>query len=185
MDLDREAADDRVLKAYRRLVIKAHPDKGGHKTKFQSLQAAKETWDSARQQERPASNPAISAGKIVPSGASSSDASGGYRIRSTAVLLTYSGRWDVNVWREFVYALEGRVEHPSGCATLLTRTDVDRVQWPQAFLQSSMAAYHASQRRVWSGSTIPICRWPRDPESPDGPSIPEAPGGPNQPSRRP
>ena len=47
LELDREAADDRVLKAYRRVVVKAHPDKGGHKTKFQSLQAAKETWDSA------------------------------------------------------------------------------------------------------------------------------------------
>ena len=91
-DLDREAADDSVLKAYKRVVLKAHPDKGGHTTKFQSLQAAKETWDNARQQGRPAGNPRFSVGKIVPSGASSSDALGGFRIQSTAVLLTYAGR---------------------------------------------------------------------------------------------
>ena len=48
-DLIRESADNIILGAYRHVAKRAHPHKGGDKTKFQTLQAAKEEWDSARQ----------------------------------------------------------------------------------------------------------------------------------------
>ena len=49
LDVTRDSADPDVLRAYRPLVKKVHPDKGGDKKQFQSLQAAKEAWDIARQ----------------------------------------------------------------------------------------------------------------------------------------
>ena len=52
-DISRESDDKAISQAYRRVLRKVHPDKGGSKKKFQALQAAKEAWDSARQGARP------------------------------------------------------------------------------------------------------------------------------------
>ena len=48
LDVNRESAVEQVIKAYRKVLLKAHPDKGGRKQDAQTLQAAKETWDKAR-----------------------------------------------------------------------------------------------------------------------------------------
>ena len=53
VDINRESDDRAVLQRYRRVVKKVHPDKGGHKKTFQTLQVAKEAWDTAWQEERP------------------------------------------------------------------------------------------------------------------------------------
>ena len=86
LDLVRESDDDTVLRAYRRVAKKAHPDKGGQKKKFQTLQAAKDAWDSARQSGRQAGNPNLSAGKLVLSSGVSAEA--GFRVQSVAGLPT-------------------------------------------------------------------------------------------------
>ena len=65
VDINRESDDRAVLQCYRRVVKKVHPDKGGHKKTFQTLQVAKEAWDTARQAARPAGNPALSEGQLV------------------------------------------------------------------------------------------------------------------------
>ena len=54
VDINRESDDRAVLQRYRRVVKKVHPDKGGHKKTFQTLQVAKEVWHTARQGARPA-----------------------------------------------------------------------------------------------------------------------------------
>jgi len=64
-DVNRESDDKAISQAYRRVVRKVHPDKGGSKKKFQTLQVAKEAWDAARQGARPAGNPALSEGQLV------------------------------------------------------------------------------------------------------------------------
>ena len=46
--VNRDSGDEALRKAYRRVLLKAHPDKGGDKADVQSLQAAKELWDQAR-----------------------------------------------------------------------------------------------------------------------------------------
>ena len=46
--VNRDSPEDQLLKAYRKALLKAHPDKGGRKEDLQKLQAAKEAWDSAR-----------------------------------------------------------------------------------------------------------------------------------------
>ena len=56
-----------VLQTYRRVIKKVHPDKGGKKRDFQKLQAAKEAWDTARNERRPSGNPAFVGSKAVVS----------------------------------------------------------------------------------------------------------------------
>jgi len=45
------------MRAFRRVALKAHPDKGGKKGDMQKLTAAKENWETARatttQKEKP------------------------------------------------------------------------------------------------------------------------------------
>ena len=46
--VNRESSVEQVIKAYRKVLLKAHPDKGGRTQDAQTLQAAKETWDKTR-----------------------------------------------------------------------------------------------------------------------------------------
>jgi len=98
VDINRESDDKAVSQCYRRVVKKVHPDKGGNKKKFQTLQVAKEAWDTARQGAHPAGNPALSEGQLVLLSAQS----GQYRVQAQAVLLTYSGKWSLQLWAAFV-----------------------------------------------------------------------------------
>ena len=47
LDLNRYSSEVVLLAAYRRLLTKTHPDKGGRKEDVVKLQAAKEDWDKA------------------------------------------------------------------------------------------------------------------------------------------
>ena len=60
---------------------KVHPDKGGHKKTFQTLQVAKEAWDTARQGARPAGNPALVEGQLVLASAQSKQ----YRVQAQRI----------------------------------------------------------------------------------------------------
>ena len=48
LSLNRDATNANVLKAYRCVVLKVHPDKGGSAADMQKLQAAREAWVGAR-----------------------------------------------------------------------------------------------------------------------------------------
>ena len=48
LEVNRDSSPERLLKAYRKVLLKAHPDKGGSKVDAQKLQAAKESWEKAR-----------------------------------------------------------------------------------------------------------------------------------------
>jgi hypothetical protein len=48
LTVNRHSSTEQLVKAYRKLLLKAHPDKGGRKVDFQKLQQAKETWDAVR-----------------------------------------------------------------------------------------------------------------------------------------
>ena len=45
--VNRDSSREQLLKAYRKVLLKVHPDKGGKKEDAQTLQAAKVKWDSA------------------------------------------------------------------------------------------------------------------------------------------
>jgi curved DNA-binding protein CbpA len=48
LEVNRDSSPERLLKAYRKVLLKAHPDKGGSKVDTQKLQAAKASWEKAR-----------------------------------------------------------------------------------------------------------------------------------------
>ena len=119
LTVNRDSEDNDILKGYRRVILKAHPDKGGDTAKFQELQAAKEKWDNARAAAPPPGNPHCAPGGLVqtspPAGRS------GKRVKTTAVLLTYSGAWSLPLWRSFVTFVRRRLAPWSvlhWCATL-------------------------------------------------------------------
>ena len=48
LPITRDASDEDCTKAFKRVSLKAHPDKGGLLAHSQALNAANETWDKAR-----------------------------------------------------------------------------------------------------------------------------------------
>ena len=115
VNLTREAPDVEVLAAYRKIVRKAHPDKGGKLEDAQRLQAAKDAWDEAKRRggvgrpaggrnggaapEQPPPGPDAMAQEAVV--ADPAEQPKDYRINTTAVLLTYMGVSDLAQWRRF------------------------------------------------------------------------------------
>jgi curved DNA-binding protein CbpA len=61
----RDSPDDEVLRAYRKLLLRVHPDKGGTTADQQRLQGAKEAWDAARRR-RPGRPKAKAKAKAKP-----------------------------------------------------------------------------------------------------------------------
>ena len=100
LSVSRDSADKEILTAYRRLVKKVHPDKGGKKEDQQKLQNAKVEWEGAAASARKG------AGRPRQSHAKAEDAAaegivdveekGTYQVHSQGVLLTYNG-WSSNL----------------------------------------------------------------------------------------
>ena len=94
VDVNRDSSDTQVQKAYRRVLLKVHPDKGGRKADAQRLQEAREKWEAARAQPGQAGRPKKPK-EAEPAEEETWVAAvcqgGGYRINSRAVLLTYQG----------------------------------------------------------------------------------------------
>ena len=45
LHVNRDSSSDQLVKAYKKVLLKAHPDKGGRKEDVQELQEAKEKWE--------------------------------------------------------------------------------------------------------------------------------------------
>ena len=114
----RDSPDDEVLRAYRKLLLRVHPDKGGTTADQQRLQGAKEAWDATRKRRpgRPKAKAKAKAKakpkprpKAAPArgalGAAEDDTPGRYRIQGFGVLLTYQRVRDVAQWDRFVLHL--------------------------------------------------------------------------------
>ena len=48
VQVSRDSTEQDLLKAYKKVILKTHPDKGGDAEDFKKLQAAKENWDNLR-----------------------------------------------------------------------------------------------------------------------------------------
>ena len=98
----RDSEDKDLLGAYRKMVLKAHPDKGGDKEKFQRLQAAKEAWAAECEKSPKVGAPFASADDLVLSKPWFAPGKTGVRVRGQSVLLTYFGTWSLTLWRTFL-----------------------------------------------------------------------------------
>ena len=107
----RDSPDGELVRAYRRLLLRVHPDKGGTVADQQRLQAAKEAWDAVRSRP-PGPQAKAKARAARPKAAAQRGALGpaedeapprrGYRINGLGVLLTYNRVRDVAQWERFV-----------------------------------------------------------------------------------
>ena len=112
--LGRDDADDAVNKAFRRVLLKAHPDKGGDANHMQRLNAAREQWLQAKQNQgrrgRPSQARSGAAAPAPPAAASpaapAAISRGAYRVRGQSIMLTYQGFPDVATWAIFVAFIE-------------------------------------------------------------------------------
>ena len=95
--VNRDSPDDDLLACYRKVILKAHPDKGGSKEQFQHLQHAKEAWSSASARSGRAGRPPATSHVCLPLQQDPRVTKA--RARGLAVLLTYSGEWSVALWR--------------------------------------------------------------------------------------
>lgn len=100
--LTRESPDADVTRAFRRVSVKVHPDKGGAPADAQRLNAARDAWQAANRESKPAGRPSRPR-SAAPSTAVANGREG-FRIRSEAVLLTYQS-WPAAeasaVWQRF------------------------------------------------------------------------------------
>jgi hypothetical protein len=137
ISINRDASDLKVLAAFRKVVIKVHPDKGGAEEDAKALHSAKEVWDKARspagrnQGGRPREDhnqggrraPRSVPEKLGLDMSNPEEARKQYRIQSVFVLLTYHKIVDVAQWRrftEFVVQNKRQWSWKHWCATLET-----------------------------------------------------------------
>lgn len=112
--VNRDSSQEVLLKAYKKVVLKVHPDKGGTKEDAQKLQAVKTEWDKAR--KRPADTggrPSAGApgGGLVPvRKCEERKARKEYRVQAVVVLLTYYGVVDLQQWHRFVAFVRGSLK---------------------------------------------------------------------------
>ena len=94
LKINRDSPDPDLVSAYRRVALRAHPDKGGNKKDFQKLQGAKQDWEDAKKGSNPSGGrpPHPQTETLVPNGFAKT----GFRVNCEAVLLTYSGNNDGN-----------------------------------------------------------------------------------------
>jgi hypothetical protein len=127
--VSRDSEDQAIEAGFRKVIRKAHPDKGGNTRKYQELQAARDAWrESGRHARRGAGRPQVPLGHPAGLSVTSDDNLEGnarkmYELNCAAVLLTYHGVEDLLQWRRFLTAVSGRmrkwnVRH--WCATLET-----------------------------------------------------------------
>ena len=99
LTVNRDSSETDLLKACKRVALKAHPDKGGTNKDFKTLQEAKEKWEALRKtkSERPAGRRWANASGVatVASVVGGGTVPETYRVRGCAALLTYHGFSDL------------------------------------------------------------------------------------------
>ena len=112
--INRDASEKDLTKAYKRVALKAHPDKGGSDDHFKTLQASKEKWETLRatKADRPDGRRwagGADAASTAPVGGNASQQLE-FRVRGCSVLLTYHGLSDQASWKDFLDFVRGSLE---------------------------------------------------------------------------
>ena len=113
LKVNRDSSPDELLGAYRKLLLKTHPDKGGRKCDQQRLQQAKEHFEKTRRGASAAGGrprAAEGATDLVAAAAAKRQKRKEFRVHATVVLLTYQGVKDLAQWRRFVTFARGSLK---------------------------------------------------------------------------
>ena len=94
LEVNRDSSAEQLVKAYKKVLLKTHPDKGGKTADQVKLNAAKETWDKTRGR---GTQPPVE-GRLVAARQERKE----YRVHAAVVLLTYQGVVDLEQWHRFV-----------------------------------------------------------------------------------
>ena len=124
VNLRRDSPDVDVDRAFKKVFLKAHPDKGDSTEHAKQLNAARETWDKAKRKSgRPkesgdgskqskTTSPSSSVSGLVAA-PSDEKVTRSFKIQSRGVLLTYFGITDEAQWDRFVS--HERAAEPLAC----------------------------------------------------------------------
>ena len=100
VQVNRDSSPEDLLKAYKRVLLKAHPDKGGSNEDTQRLHAAREAWQQARASGAPkGGRPSTMSNQEMMVARCRRSV---YRVNADVVLLTYQGVADLKQWHRFV-----------------------------------------------------------------------------------
>ena len=117
LEVNRDSSPELLVKAYKKVLLKAHPDKGGSKEATQKLLNAKADWESARKASTgEAGRPSgwAGAGTLAAQAQRKAQQRKEYRVHSTVVLLTYNGFTDLEQWHRFVSFARGLLKKWGG-----------------------------------------------------------------------
>ena len=103
LTLKREDSDALINAAYRKVVKRVHPDKGGRVADAQKLQAARERWMNAKQPAKPQDEVGAD---LLP--VHQSKRKKDFEIRGAAVLLTFYG-FEESGWPQFLHFVKRKL----------------------------------------------------------------------------
>eukprot|EP00973_Karenia_brevis_P000792 110049-Karenia_brevis.AAC.1 len=130
LNINRDSADEDVRKSFRKIILRAHPDKaGGSEEDTKKLNDAYGTWqESFRKRGRPPTPKAQSSGSVVAG--SSQDGSGPrkreHRFCSAAAMFTYQGFAGATAWPKLLAFIQINLQKWRAkywCATVETNKD--------------------------------------------------------------
>ena len=97
--LNRDSDDDEIKRGFRKVILRAHPDKqGGSEASTKRLTVAWEKWNQARMKPKASGRPSSVADPVVPSQRKKKE----FRIQGLAIMLTYQGLVDTSCWEVFL-----------------------------------------------------------------------------------
>lgn len=134
LSLTRDSAAVAITAAFRKVAVKAHPDKGGSLEDQKALNTARDEWETAvadapgrgkKRKATDAGQPAPSKQQVqeIPDRAARPKH---FRIQSLAVLLTFQKFVDLTVWCRFIKFVRDQIDEWGvrlWCATMETNDD--------------------------------------------------------------
>lgn len=94
----RESSDEEVLRTFRKVALKVHPDRGGNVRHQQQMNDARRVWDAAKAKAKQKGKPSVPLPVADYDVGPSSNKRAGFRIQAASVLLTYQGLSGPEQW---------------------------------------------------------------------------------------